>query len=238
MGATEAPLQRDRRRWPRSPRPRPTPAPTPSRNGFLTLLSDGERLTGAYALGPEAGEWLQQATLAIRARVPLDVLRDTIQPFPTFSEIYLDALKALRAEIAAGASRPRRCAGVSALDGRAGPAVTPGGPSAGRGRAAGADALRSAAGAALIAATVLASMVGFLDAYVVNVAVPAIGRDLDASVASLQWSPDGLPADGRRRCCWCRGAGRPLRAPAILMVGLCVMLVASVLCALAPSSGA
>src|SRR6202044_1948319 len=40
-------------------------------NGFLTLLSDGQRLTGAYALGPEAGEWLQQATLAIRARVPL-----------------------------------------------------------------------------------------------------------------------------------------------------------------------
>ena len=66
-------------------------------NGFLTLLSDGERLTGAYALGPEAGEWLQQATLAIRARVPLDVLTDTIQPFPTFSEIYLGALKALRA---------------------------------------------------------------------------------------------------------------------------------------------
>ena len=70
-------------------------------NGFLTLLSDGARLTGAYALGPEAGEWLQQATLAIRAQVPLDVLRDTIQPFPTFSEIYADALKALRAEIAA-----------------------------------------------------------------------------------------------------------------------------------------
>ena len=69
-------------------------------NGFLTLLSDGERLTGAYALGPEAGEWLQQATLAIRARVPLDVLADTIQPFPTFSEIYLGALKALRGEIA------------------------------------------------------------------------------------------------------------------------------------------
>ncbi|ADB50595.1 dihydrolipoyl dehydrogenase family protein [Conexibacter woesei] len=66
-------------------------------NGFLTLVSDGERLTGAYALGPEAGEWLQQATLAIRARVPLDVMADTIQPFPTFSEIYVAALKALRA---------------------------------------------------------------------------------------------------------------------------------------------
>jgi pyruvate/2-oxoglutarate dehydrogenase complex dihydrolipoamide dehydrogenase (E3) component len=71
-------------------------------NGFLTLLSDGERLTGAYALGPEAGEWLQQATLAIRARVPLDVLRDTIQPFPTFSEIYLSALKTLHGEITGG----------------------------------------------------------------------------------------------------------------------------------------
>ena len=70
-------------------------------NGFLTLLSDGERLTGAYALGPEAGEWLQQATLAIRAHVPLDVLRDTIQPFPTFSEIYVTALEALRVEITA-----------------------------------------------------------------------------------------------------------------------------------------
>jgi pyruvate/2-oxoglutarate dehydrogenase complex dihydrolipoamide dehydrogenase (E3) component len=72
-------------------------------NGFLTLLSDGERLLGAYALGPEAGEWLQQATLAIRARVPLGVLRDTIQPFPTFSEIHAAALHALRRELAAGA---------------------------------------------------------------------------------------------------------------------------------------
>ena len=70
-------------------------------NGFLTLISDGERLTGAYALGPEAGEWLQQATLAIRARVPLHVLRDTIQPFPTFSEIYVATLKALHNQITA-----------------------------------------------------------------------------------------------------------------------------------------
>jgi pyruvate/2-oxoglutarate dehydrogenase complex dihydrolipoamide dehydrogenase (E3) component len=74
-------------------------------NGFLTLLSDGERLTGAFALGPEAGEWLQQSTLAIRARIPLDVLRDVIQPFPTFSEIHAAALKALRNQITA-ARRP------------------------------------------------------------------------------------------------------------------------------------
>jgi pyruvate/2-oxoglutarate dehydrogenase complex dihydrolipoamide dehydrogenase (E3) component len=75
-------------------------------NGFLTLLSDGERLTGAYALGPEAGEWLGQATLAIRAQVPLDVLTDTIQPFPTFSEIFVATLKALRGKIAAASKSP------------------------------------------------------------------------------------------------------------------------------------
>jgi dihydrolipoamide dehydrogenase len=69
-------------------------------NGFLTLLSDGQRLTGAYALGPEAGEWLQQATLAIRAHLPIEVLADTIQPFPSFSGIYDAALMALRLEIA------------------------------------------------------------------------------------------------------------------------------------------
>jgi dihydrolipoamide dehydrogenase len=68
-------------------------------NGFLTLLSDGERLTGAYALGPEAGEWMQQATLAIRAHVPLKVLGDTIQPFPSFSGIYDAAVIELRMEV-------------------------------------------------------------------------------------------------------------------------------------------
>ncbi|HSS87693.1 MAG TPA: hypothetical protein VLL69_00105, partial [Streptosporangiaceae bacterium] len=52
-------------------------------------------------LGPAAGEWLQQATLAIRARVPLDVLRDVIQPFPTFSEIFVAGLKALRGQVSA-----------------------------------------------------------------------------------------------------------------------------------------
>ena len=82
-------------------------------NGFLTLLSDGERLTGAYALGPEAGEWLQQATLAIRAHVPLAVLSDTIQPFPSFSE-----------HLRRGADRAAHPGGgqvrAGAVDGRAG----------------------------------------------------------------------------------------------------------------------
>jgi pyruvate/2-oxoglutarate dehydrogenase complex dihydrolipoamide dehydrogenase (E3) component len=72
--------------------------------GFMTLVSDGERLTGAHALGPEAGEWLQQATLAIRAGVPLEIMNDTIQPFPTFSEVFLQALEELGAKVPAAAS--------------------------------------------------------------------------------------------------------------------------------------
>jgi pyruvate/2-oxoglutarate dehydrogenase complex dihydrolipoamide dehydrogenase (E3) component len=80
------------------------------RPGFLTLISDGERITGACALGPDAGEWLQQATLAIRARLPLEVMNDTIQPFPTFSEIYLETLT----ELTESARRVREPAGAAA----------------------------------------------------------------------------------------------------------------------------
>jgi dihydrolipoamide dehydrogenase len=60
--------------------------------GFLKLFADDTKLTGAVAVGPEAGEWLGQATLAVRAGVPIDLMRDTIQPFPTFSEAFVNAL--------------------------------------------------------------------------------------------------------------------------------------------------
>ena len=69
----------------------------PKRKGFVKLVADPERrvLVGAVAVGPESGEWLQQATLAIRAEVPVDVLRDTIQPYPTFSEALFFAARDL-----------------------------------------------------------------------------------------------------------------------------------------------
>jgi hypothetical protein len=76
---------------------------TRARSSRRTSSGSGERPTTKPC--PEAGEWLQQATLAIRARVPLEVLTDTIQPFPSFSGIYAEALKALRHEIA-GARQP------------------------------------------------------------------------------------------------------------------------------------
>jgi pyruvate/2-oxoglutarate dehydrogenase complex dihydrolipoamide dehydrogenase (E3) component len=69
----------------------------PKRPGFVKLFADPERgvLVGAVAVGPESGEWLGQLTLAIRAEVPVDVLRDTIQPFPTFSEAIFFAARDL-----------------------------------------------------------------------------------------------------------------------------------------------
>jgi pyruvate/2-oxoglutarate dehydrogenase complex dihydrolipoamide dehydrogenase (E3) component len=66
----------------------------PKRPAFVKLAADRERrvLVGAVAVGPEAGEWLGQLTLAVRAEVPVDVLLDTIQPYPTFSEAIFNAL--------------------------------------------------------------------------------------------------------------------------------------------------
>jgi len=69
----------------------------PKRPGLLKLFADPERgvLVGAVGLGPEAGEWLGQLTLAVRAEVPVAILRDTIQPYPTFSEAVFFAARDL-----------------------------------------------------------------------------------------------------------------------------------------------
>ena len=74
----------------------------PRRPGLVKLAADPERrvLVGAVAIGPEAGEWLGQLTLAVRAEVPIDVLLDTIQPYPTFSEAIFNALRELESELA------------------------------------------------------------------------------------------------------------------------------------------
>ena len=66
---------------------------------------------------------------------------------------------------------------------------------AARARPCEAEAIRSARGVActvrqqrwVLAATILASTIAYVDELVVNVALPAIGRDLAASPAALQW---------------------------------------------------
>jgi pyruvate/2-oxoglutarate dehydrogenase complex dihydrolipoamide dehydrogenase (E3) component len=65
--------------------------------GHLGLLADRDRrvLVGAWAVAPLAGEWIHQASLAIRARIPIDVLLEQVAQFPTYSEGYLQALEEL-----------------------------------------------------------------------------------------------------------------------------------------------
>jgi pyruvate/2-oxoglutarate dehydrogenase complex dihydrolipoamide dehydrogenase (E3) component len=66
----------------------------PKRPGLLKLAADAQKrvLVGAVAVGPEAGEWIGQLTVSVRAAVPVDVLLDTIQPYPTFSEAIFSGL--------------------------------------------------------------------------------------------------------------------------------------------------
>lgn len=65
--------------------------------GDLGLVADRGRgvLVGAWAVAPLAGEWIHQAALAVKARLPLSMLLDTVAQFPTFSEGYLKALERL-----------------------------------------------------------------------------------------------------------------------------------------------
>ncbi|MDN6170654.1 MAG: NAD(P)/FAD-dependent oxidoreductase [Micrococcaceae bacterium] len=60
----------------------------------LGLLADTDRqvLLGAWAVGPEAAEWIHHAALAIRTSIPIETLRDQVPQFPTFHEAYLEAL--------------------------------------------------------------------------------------------------------------------------------------------------
>ncbi len=65
--------------------------------GVAGVLADAERrvLIGAHAVGPLASEWIHMAVLAVRAEVPIEVLRDTIGQFPTFSEAFITAARDL-----------------------------------------------------------------------------------------------------------------------------------------------
>jgi dihydrolipoamide dehydrogenase len=65
--------------------------------GELTLVADRERkvLVGAWAVAPLAGEWIHFAALAIKAQIPISVLRDAVPQFPTYSEGYQKGLERL-----------------------------------------------------------------------------------------------------------------------------------------------
>jgi pyruvate/2-oxoglutarate dehydrogenase complex dihydrolipoamide dehydrogenase (E3) component len=87
--------------WQLTSVPRLSTYERPKRPGFVKVVADPKRrvLTGAVAVGPESGEWLQQLTLAIRAETPIEVLLDVIQPYPTFSEGVFLALRELNLDL-------------------------------------------------------------------------------------------------------------------------------------------
>ena len=97
------------------------------------------------------------------------------------------------------------------------------------------SALRSRTGIALVAATVLASMVGFIDAYMINVAIPVIGADLNAGVSQLQWVLTGYLVSVASLLLLAGALADHFGRRRILIAGLVVMLVASVCCAAAPN---
>jgi EmrB/QacA subfamily drug resistance transporter len=97
--------------------------------------------------------------------------------------------------------------------------------------------LRSRAGAALIAATVLASAAGSLDASASQVAIPAIGRGLHTGVAGLQWTLTGYLLSVAALLLLSGALADRFGRRRLVTVGLITMLVAEVGCALAPSIG-
>jgi pyruvate/2-oxoglutarate dehydrogenase complex dihydrolipoamide dehydrogenase (E3) component len=69
--------------------------PTGTAFGLLADVDTG-LLLGAWAVAPQASEWIHQAAIAIRAELPIERLLDQVAQFPTYSEGYLAALEELQ----------------------------------------------------------------------------------------------------------------------------------------------
>ena len=63
--------------------------------GRAGVVADRERrvLVGAWAVCPLASEWIHTAVVAVKAEVQLETLRDSAMQFPTFSELFLAAVR-------------------------------------------------------------------------------------------------------------------------------------------------
>jgi dihydrolipoamide dehydrogenase len=61
---------------------------------FLVVDEPRNVIVGATFTGPDIGELLHSATVAIAGEVPLDTLWHAVPSFPTFSEVWLRLLEA------------------------------------------------------------------------------------------------------------------------------------------------
>ena len=89
----------------------------------------------------------------------------------------------------------------------------------------------------VLAATVLGSGIAFLDGTVVNVALPSIARDLHTDIAGLQWTLDAYLVTLTSFLLLGGALGDRLGRKRVFMGGLIAFTIASVACAVAPSSG-
>ncbi|MFW0793775.1 MFS transporter [Gordonia sp. CPCC 205515] len=95
----------------------------------------------------------------------------------------------------------------------------------------------SAAGRWLIAGSVLGSGVAFLDSTVVNVALPAISRDLDTGLQGQQWVLDGYMLTLGALILAGGAAGDRYGRRRVFVLGLGLFAIATIACALAPTAG-
>jgi len=95
--------------------------------------------------------------------------------------------------------------------------------------------LADGAGKWVLAVTVLGSAVAQLEATVVNVALPAIGEDLDADVAGLQWTLNGYLLTLAALILLGGSLGDRFGRRRVFVIGVIWFTVASALCALAPT---
>ncbi|RMB77599.1 DHA2 family efflux MFS transporter permease subunit [Rhodococcus sp. SBT000017] len=96
-------------------------------------------------------------------------------------------------------------------------------------------ALSSPRGRWIVAATVLGSALAMLDATVVNIALPAIGRDLGSGVTGLQWTLSGYTLTLASLILLGGSLGDRLGRRRVFVWGTVWFAAASVLCGLAPS---
>lgn len=88
----------------------------------------------------------------------------------------------------------------------------------------------------ILPATILGSSLSFIDSSVVNVALPAMQRDLHASLATMQWVVNGYMLMLASLILPGGSSGDRFGRRHVFLIGLCAFIIASLACALAPDA--